>query len=935
MSSRKSKKKKNKKEKKKAGTSSDDDNEKLSQETEDAGKQDSTEGKHPHGQQPTSEGNHGKKKKKKKKHTHSPPSPNRGTPKKRLDFRKTACKLGQGTPSSNTKDLKSSVDAHRAYHDPGKSCRKSGSSSRSWRNSPSPGCGTRQGSSRSVQSFSVRTSAEQPVPRVSPQRSKTWRLMRGKSTPRDTQLKDAQGPSHYGSFSEERRPPKRSFDADEDVPYAKRRNAQDWTPQGSPQHSSLSEDSGVKRRLLEGSGGSGSFPETQASHQSFGFSKGIGGLACPSQEVPPDQAPKLGPQTPSQSSPVQHEKSGTVHSSVSGGKPFAYPRLPVSFKIPTKTGLHKNPFQFISREADNENVSSRRHSLCFQHPNLDRAVTQAVSTDNSEVSDNHQEMELLEELHLARTNKQLDVNVVESCGALTCMDIDLPEEGATVPASKAPLQQDLLVVLDTNILLSHLDFVKKIRAHGLGALGFPTLLIPWVVLQELDFLKDGKLSSRVEHKARPAVHYIYSCLKGQEPRLWGQSMQQASQPICGLGVQNNDDRVLQCCLQYQSLYPGVALILCTNDKNLCSKALLSGVRALSKVDLERERYRKSLPNHSTVQQRPENPCPVMPPAQKGQPIRRSAEEAEGTSAAKASELSVCMSVLESTLQGALSVVLEEEMKAAYGELWDEIVYLKPPWSLSDLLQCFRKHWIAVFGSIIQRNLLSCVETLSNCLCSDKSLNRDRLLSAVRVAVELLSALSSRSPYSSQVTQAVSSLNALRHQLNTPKAPVEDTGDAQMVEADDGVPAPTRISHEEVWAMFQNIWTNVCQISSAVFSALGYPSETGLVTIPAPQDALNCLHRLSAVVKQLLEAFGRVLSVNSSIEDVQSLHTVILTSEIAAIEPQLTAKDLFECLSQQEYREKLSVGGAQLSVVNENLDRCVAAVRRQTGESAWP
>lgn len=31
----------------------------------------------------------------------------------------------------------------------------------------------------------------------------------------------------------------------------------------------------------------------------------------------------------------------------------------------------------------------------------------------------------------------------------------------------------------------------------------------------------------------------------------------------GLNAENNDDRVLQCCLQYQTLYPECALILCT------------------------------------------------------------------------------------------------------------------------------------------------------------------------------------------------------------------------------------------------------------------------------------------------------------------------------------------------------------------------------------
>lgn len=33
---------------------------------------------------------------------------------------------------------------------------------------------------------------------------------------------------------------------------------------------------------------------------------------------------------------------------------------------------------------------------------------------------------------------------------------------------KQPPQQDFILVLDTNILLSHLDYVKKMRSHGLG-----------------------------------------------------------------------------------------------------------------------------------------------------------------------------------------------------------------------------------------------------------------------------------------------------------------------------------------------------------------------------------------------------------------------------------------------------------------------------------
>ncbi|XP_056293255.1 uncharacterized protein LOC130208251 isoform X3 [Pseudoliparis swirei] len=106
------------------------------------------------------------------------------------------------------------------------------------------------------------------------------------------------------------------------------------------------------------------------------------------------------------------------------------------------------------------------------------------------------------------------------------MDIDPPREGTADSLSKQAPRQDLLV-LDTNILISHLDYVKKIKAHGLGAVGFPIVLIPWVVLQELDSLKKRRgTSSSAARLAPPAMSYINACLTKREPKLWGQSMQQ-------------------------------------------------------------------------------------------------------------------------------------------------------------------------------------------------------------------------------------------------------------------------------------------------------------------------------------------------------------------------------------------------------------------------
>lgn len=679
---------------------------------------------------------------------------------------------------------------------------------------------------------------------------------------------------------------------------------------------------------------------------------------------------------------VLGEKSPSFCGSIANTK-FKIPKLPSAVKAQTNTDIFNvnssdsrtqittqpslpgsspaKPQNFLLRQQMQkpEEVSSQTSyelsSLCSSHLSyVSRQVQQVYTDDKREVTmtdsashnehhissqkapktyDFDHEVHLVEELHLARSERRLEVNVEQNCGELTCMDIDPPEEGANTILKK----QALLIVLDTNVLLSHLEFVKKIRSSGFGGLGFPTLLIPWVVLQELDYLKSGKLSSKVEDKARPAVHYIYSCLKNQEPRLIGQSMQLASQADCGPGVVNNDDRVLQCCLQYQALYPEGALVLCTNDKNLCSKALLSGVKAYSKADLviEAEGTTSKIfePDQQYICARPA----VMSPAGPVEKEKQGSQDNSNSIVVDEQELIKYVSLLESSLQAALSEVLTEEMKAAYGDLWIEIVYVKPPWSLEGLLKCFKKHWIAVFGLIINRSLLSCVEMLSDCLCSDRSVEHTSVLSAVSLATELLSALSSRSQYNGHVAHALSTLHTLQHRLQSPKALLKsgeaDNEDSLMAEIEDDVALPPSTSHQEVWALFESIWNNVCQISSSLFSALRYTpgtTEPSLrSTSPPPQEALSCLQRLSTALKQLLEALQRLLSADSSVQDAQSLLSFIQTSEIAAMEPRFTAKSLFDCVSQQEYREKLCVGGAQLSELCVNLDQCAAAAR------SWP
>lgn len=150
--------------------------------------------------------------------------------------------------------------------------------------------------------------------------------------------------------------------------------------------------------------------------------------------------------------------------------------------------------------------------------------------------------------------------------------------------------------------------------------GKHNMLIPFVVLQELDQLKrrNGHDDS-VSSKASRAIRYIYDELKSKNPRLQGNivnsfphwirmlDIQAVAISIClslllrftmfigqkamedkshVIDVSSPDDKVLNCCLQLKN--QSKEIILVTNDKNLASKALLNGIEAItSRECLER------------------------------------------------------------------------------------------------------------------------------------------------------------------------------------------------------------------------------------------------------------------------------------------------------------------------------------------------------------
>ena len=53
--------------------------------------------------------------------------------------------------------------------------------------------------------------------------------------------------------------------------------------------------------------------------------------------------------------------------------------------------------------------------------------------------------------------------------------------------------------------------------------GRPVLVVPWVVMQELDALKKSS-SGRLADKARNAIRFLHDSFESQHPRVRGQTM---------------------------------------------------------------------------------------------------------------------------------------------------------------------------------------------------------------------------------------------------------------------------------------------------------------------------------------------------------------------------------------------------------------------------
>ncbi|XP_025049249.1 transcriptional protein SWT1 isoform X2 [Alligator sinensis] len=589
-------------------------------------------------------------------------------------------------------------------------------------------------------------------------------------------------------------------------------------------------------------------------------------------------------------------------------KPSCY-----STEIPKRWEYHKQTKQQAESNKTAGTSKTEKRNLEVKPLHLKQSFEVPCSSASPEASQNSetdQEMQIIEDLHAARIDRKMVLPVVQTCGELTSMEIDLPEQDANISAADMTSGLNLLIVIDTNIMISHLKFIRTLKTEDIPGVGRLALIIPWVVLQELDNLKKGKMVQHVRDKAIPAVQFIYTCLKNQDSKLWGQSMQLASQKIYGLSDENNDDRVLQCCLQYRSLFPQAVVILCTDDKNLCNKALVSEVKALCKTDLVaalRNLNANNLNSHQDIPQQSETDAV-------SQEVKKDCNLPDPFS-------SIILN-LEKSLGEALSSILETEMKIAFGNLWMEILYLKPPWTLADLLQCYKKHWFAVFGQVVPRRLFATIEYLHNHLCKGKMIDSLIAGTLLRESKKLLHGFSSRSDYDGVLPQAFTQVNKLLQSLeedvsnhNHKSEAPEDVSENAACEKMEDVTLHQQTCEEgkslsdaqltrdnrhlQIWSVLESVWNTINLYSIDIFQKLN-PSIISTIAKTSFEEAFLGLQKLMAAVNDILEGIRRILTPNSNFEDIWTLYSFLNSNEINS-SIKFTAEELYDCVSQEVYR----------------------------------
>ncbi|NWY58727.1 SWT1 protein, partial [Chionis minor] len=199
----------------------------------------------------------------------------------------------------------------------------------------------------------------------------------------------------------------------------------------------------------------------------------------------------------------------------------------------------------------------------------------------------------------------------------------------------------------------------------------------------------------------------------------------------------------------------------------------------------------------------------------------------------------------------------------------QILYLKPPWTLANLLKCYKKHWMAVFGYVVPRSLLSTIECLYKHLCTGKTVDSSTAGILLQESKKLLHAFSSRSDYNGVLPQAYAEVNKLHQTLTEVNIMVLSenvvcekmeamTPNLQNCEEKKLHPSfhvAQENRHQEIWSVLEGVWNTINLYSIEIFQKLD-PNAVTATTKSSFEEAFLALQKLLAAVNGIHEGISR-------------------------------------------------------------------------------
>ncbi|KAJ7378137.1 RNA endoribonuclease [Desmophyllum pertusum] len=598
----------------------------------------------------------------------------------------------------------------------------------------------------------------------------------------------------------------------------------------------------------------------------------------------------------------------------------------------------------------------------------------AQLSDNNDIAmeiDNYEELEDQIKLELQGMRSEFVLDPLQVSGESESMQ--------QFHIRYAELYDTLYVVLDTNVLLSHLKLISELKDFPIEGVARPVLIIPWIVIQELDSLKSdswrikkGKLVSSSKNKngkfgvdtlARQAVRFLHLCFEARE-----------MMENCSIEDPNNDDKILQCCLLFQRKADNGHAILFSNDQNLCSKAIINGVKAFNHQSLVMGL--KELFQNTAVVLKQDH----FQDYYKELKLQESLAQRR----AKADDLTC---ELQCIMREGLAVVVETEMRAAYEDLWDKIVFIKPPWTLADLLQLLNKHWIAVFGHVFKRSIKTTVEDLQKHFSGGGGGGSPGCLANALIILDqartLFEVIAARSSYNGSITKCVTAIIVLvrkckeyQNDIDTvqparsqaamvmgpplPQVPAlrapltgnsesrsssneteQENSSGKFEEGSEESGSVHEINtaqadnnpHALVLSTFETIWNAVNQFSAQIFNGVGFPHPVPLgfledLAKPTRDEAIQFLSRLCSCLAFVVTAIQSVLQEPKGSEagSIQLFETLLQAitqffQQILSMNTHVTVSELFRFARDPNARMGLIQGCSQLDRALATLQQC--------------